>query len=252
MSKVDLMTGTTGVPDSSLIEWTESQAEALRVALASRERADGGMGYCGLAGFLFAVACSPVLVSPSEWIPAALGEEFEADERVMDLVLTLYDRINVQVLWLTPSLPAGIAVREDAMANFGPEAPLGQWAQGYAAGHMWLEEAWDAYSPPDSQPEAETFHEALGGVMMVLSFFSLRELAEDCVRESALGETLESFAPTALKELPEAMRGLAVLGRGTRELGTELARMPARSFKVGRNEPCPCGSGRKYKRCCGG
>ena len=27
---------------------------------------------------------------------------------------------------------------------------------------------------------------------------------------------------------------------------------PARSApKVGRNEPCPCGSGRKYKRCCG-
>ena len=20
--------------------------------------------------------------------------------------------------------------------------------------------------------------------------------------------------------------------------------------KIGRNEPCPCGSGRKYKRCC--
>jgi hypothetical protein len=32
------------------------------------------------------------------------------------------------------------------------------------------------------------------------------------------------------------------LGRGS---GT-----PARSRKVGRNEPCPCGSGRKYKRCC--
>jgi uncharacterized protein YecA (UPF0149 family) len=22
--------------------------------------------------------------------------------------------------------------------------------------------------------------------------------------------------------------------------------------KVGRNAPCPCGSGKKYKRCCGG
>ena len=22
--------------------------------------------------------------------------------------------------------------------------------------------------------------------------------------------------------------------------------------KVGRNEPCPCGSGKKYKNCCGG
>ena len=27
---------------------------------------------------------------------------------------------------------------------------------------------------------------------------------------------------------------------------------PARpAFKVGRNAPCPCGSGLKYKRCCG-
>ena len=26
---------------------------------------------------------------------------------------------------------------------------------------------------------------------------------------------------------------------------------PAGSGKVGRNAPCPCGSGRKYKRCCG-
>jgi len=23
------------------------------------------------------------------------------------------------------------------------------------------------------------------------------------------------------------------------------------SFKVGRNDPCPCGSGKKYKKCCG-
>ncbi|MCK7579691.1 MAG: SEC-C domain-containing protein [Chromatiales bacterium] len=26
---------------------------------------------------------------------------------------------------------------------------------------------------------------------------------------------------------------------------------PVRSEKVGRNEPCPCGSGKKYKKCCG-
>ena len=26
---------------------------------------------------------------------------------------------------------------------------------------------------------------------------------------------------------------------------------PVRSVKVGRNEPCPCGSGKKYKKCCG-
>ena len=26
---------------------------------------------------------------------------------------------------------------------------------------------------------------------------------------------------------------------------------PARVVKIGRNEPCPCGSGKKYKKCCG-
>ena len=26
---------------------------------------------------------------------------------------------------------------------------------------------------------------------------------------------------------------------------------PEKQKKVGRNDPCPCGSGKKYKRCCG-
>jgi preprotein translocase subunit SecA len=28
-------------------------------------------------------------------------------------------------------------------------------------------------------------------------------------------------------------------------------RSPKRVNKIGRNEPCPCGSGKKYKQCCG-
>ncbi|RYU48222.1 hypothetical protein ERW52_16065 [Aliivibrio finisterrensis] len=27
-------------------------------------------------------------------------------------------------------------------------------------------------------------------------------------------------------------------------------KVPASSNKVGRNNPCPCGSGKKYKKCC--
>jgi methionyl aminopeptidase len=27
---------------------------------------------------------------------------------------------------------------------------------------------------------------------------------------------------------------------------------PKRSYKIGRNDPCPCGSGKKYKKCCAG
>ena len=34
-------------------------------------------------------------------------------------------------------------------------------------------------------------------------------------------------------------------------LDGELIDAPPANRKVGRNEPCPCGSGRKYKKCCG-
>lgn len=33
--------------------------------------------------------------------------------------------------------------------------------------------------------------------------------------------------------------------------GEEVKRPAAKSDKVGRNDPCPCGSGKKYKKCCG-
>ena len=33
--------------------------------------------------------------------------------------------------------------------------------------------------------------------------------------------------------------------------GKQVARKPAVSKKIGRNDPCPCGSGKKYKKCCG-
>ena len=41
------------------------------------------------------------------------------------------------------------------------------------------------------------------------------------------------------------------LGRG--EGGAPEDRSPVKreGDKVGRNDPCPCGSGKKYKKCCG-
>ena len=34
--------------------------------------------------------------------------------------------------------------------------------------------------------------------------------------------------------------------------GAEVKAQPVSVTKIGRNEPCPCGSGKKYKRCCHG
>jgi len=40
-------------------------------------------------------------------------------------------------------------------------------------------------------------------------------------------------------------------GSGKESSPAPAARKPVTVTKVGRNEPCPCGSGKKYKRCCG-
>ncbi len=47
--------------------------------------------------------------------------------------------------------------------------------------------------------------------------------------------------------------GSAIGGNGDAEGEVKLELAPVRRElpKVGRNEPCPCGSGKKYKNCCG-
>ncbi len=44
------------------------------------------------------------------------------------------------------------------------------------------------------------------------------------------------------------MQQLAKLKRDKRKTGTKTK---SKKYKVGRNDPCPCGSGKKYKKCCG-
>lgn len=48
-----------------------------------------------------------------------------------------------------------------------------------------------------------------------------------------------------VKEHPEAAAFIKPVKVEPTEI--QLARTPPR---VGRNEPCPCGSGRKFKKCC--
>ena len=43
---------------------------------------------------------------------------------------------------------------------------------------------------------------------------------------------------------------LAQLAELKKEMPTNSP-APAKKPKVGRNDPCPCGSGKKYKKCCG-
>ncbi|MEX1266093.1 MAG: SEC-C metal-binding domain-containing protein, partial [Woeseia sp.] len=67
--------------------------------------------------------------------------------------------------------------------------------------------------------------------------------------------TFEEFAGAARELFADSLASYANLGRSVFDAVAERStrqQEPARSAKVGRNAQCPCGSGRKYKKCCGG
>ncbi|KAF0191220.1 MAG: yecAH [Gammaproteobacteria bacterium] len=235
--------------------FTAAQASRLAAFLAAPGRPEGTMRYCELAGFLYAVACSPDMVRPSEWLPLIFDEQqggyatLEEAQEILPLIMTLYNHVNAGVLERAPALPPGCAARAEAMENLDTEAALSQWARGFSGGHDWLAEVWDEYAP-------EEIDEALGASLLVLSFFASRDLAEAYRDEVNAHEvSLEELAGEMLEALPEAMTSYAHMGRALYEAvlsapGAETHE-PVRSEKIGRNDPCPCGSGKKYKKCCG-
>jgi hypothetical protein len=56
------------------------------------------------------------------------------------------------------------------------------------------------------------------------------------------------FGKRAPSQRAEELAALAAAGDFADDEAVQPYRAPV---KVGRNEPCPCGSGKKYKKCCG-
>ena len=89
------------------------------------------------------------------------------------------------------------------------------------------------------------------------------EWAVDVKRDVWLDPDHEGPMPASSKAPYAALRAqhprlLATLQNHRRQLRAMFTRSlaahrrPAPKAKAGRNDPCPCGSGKKYKRCCGG
>lgn len=77
---------------------------------------------------------------------------------------------------------------------------------------------------------------------------------EDISREiNNLGHTFESEAEEndffeIVRDVVKHTRHFQYRGKSEADLETKTI---TKEFKVGRNDPCPCGSGKKYKKCCG-
>jgi uncharacterized protein len=220
--------------------------------LASPDRPEGTLNYHQLQGFLFAVTCSPEIIVPSEWMPLIFNEQeanyssMDEAESITQALMVLYNDINAQVFEGSVRLPDDITVADAVMDNIGEGAPLGQWSIGYFMGHDWLVELWDQYTP-------DALSEELGSCMMILGLFSDPKLADAFYQEIAASssDSFEEYVGKMLGMFDNAMSEYAHLGRSIQTALVDQASQPVVSKpKVGRNEPCPCGSGKKYKKCC--
>jgi uncharacterized protein YecA (UPF0149 family) len=87
---------------------------------------------------------------------------------------------------------------------------------------------------------------------MTLSFFTSPKLAEAYHQDTKGMGSLEQFAKTVIEIFPDAMREYAHLGRPIYQTRLETGDLnlgPSDHIKIGRNDSCPCGSGKKFKKC---
>jgi uncharacterized protein len=115
--------------------------------------------------------------------------------------------------------------------NFGNEFTARAWASSFVRGVAMHPDAWrplledEEHAPP------------LGIIFA---------LASDHDGEGDRPPTPEEL-DEVIDHMPLAIAGIHAYWRS----GLSGRREPFRRRKIGRNERCPCGSGKKYKNCCG-
>jgi yecA family protein len=221
------------VPDpASEFALSEEEVESLRQFIASRPAAVDVMTLEAIDGYYSALSMDPNWSRAREAAALIFGssdqslyfDSAEQEERITGLLSR-----HLQT----------IATRLDGSYRHVPlleesGAPTGRvWAVGFNAGMQVAAAEWQDYIGNEEVSEfivpvmglAIDDHEEHDGIRMT------PELRADLVPLMSVN-LLGLYAAVRLEE--EARK-----------------RRPARSTKVGRNEPCPCGSGKKYKRCCG-
>jgi uncharacterized protein len=199
-------------------------------------------------GFIFAVAGAPDLVPPSEWLPEAFGgemPEFESTDQAQAIMNELMEVYNGAVSGGQKARRQAPQFLREPLANLDEGAAAAGWSRGFHRGYSWMSEVWQECLP-------DALEQELASILLILTFFSSTRMAEVCREETGRGKSLDEVAEIMRRAFKEAMAEYIRLGQSIYQVRLESMRTTAASRPTtGRNEPCICGSGRKYKKCCG-
>ena len=200
-----------------------------------------------LDGFLTAIASGPAMPKPEEWIPRVWGPAAAdvptfASAAQAERITGLMTRHLNAIVWSLQQDAEHFEPVFDLQVYEGDEREYmdgEMWAHGFMSGIDMQRDRWQALFESKHGPVALRPIHLLGSP-------DVTEAEEALVETPAQREELSKQVPASIGWIykfwaPQRRAADSASGK------TSETEMP----KISRNAPCICGSGRKYKKCCG-
>ena len=197
-----------------------------------------------LNGYLCAVICSPEMIPPSQWMPKVFFDEnmpeFSSTEEAQTVFKTLLDNYNFIISSVNTD-DFGVVVVDGPVKIL--RESLERWCEGFIAGVSFYFERWT------EELEDEALFVLLMMFEITSNFIDNQKIKKKKIppfirtkkQIDDFFDKINIFVSDMYLERLEQFKGKHKL----------VSQRKSDKFVWGRNEPCPCGSGKKFKKCCG-
>ena len=218
-----------------MTEELSAKLQRLDAFLMSEAVDDDSMLLSELDGFLAGVIVCPEMIPPSEWLPMIWGEDapvFDSQAQAQEILGLIMDHYNDLIRELDRN-----CYRPVYDAEPDGDVLWELWADGFLQAMRLRPQSWEEL--------AESDDESCQNALFILGRLAEIATSPHGIEPIDIDEDLEDLAANLIPLQVQALHH-ARLSRGPNISMAANQNSP----KVGRNDPCPCGSGKKYKKCC--
>lgn len=189
-------------------------------------------------GFLTAIVSGPNMIMPSVWMDF-LGlnngnyESMDEAQETIGCIMAMYNDIAHQLQDQTFRI-INPYLKNKYKSNVSTAKNL--WAKGYVLGVGYDKDVWLAND------------EVLTLLFPILSLRMDDEILQQLIHTKIVN--LKPSQEYSEDQMSEAANAVYKYWLKQRNPAADITRIQAKKSQAGRNEPCPCGSGKKFKKCC--
>ena len=220
-------------------------ASAWLAFLASPAAPQHMMSLLELDGYLTGVIVAPSMIRPGLWMAGLwaddepIFDDAAQAQSVLGAVGTLFNTLAARIDQSLHRLEA------ERVCDYRPAFQKTEGKPAHDAVKTWVGGFWRAMALTPADWYALAADERTQ--VIITPFVGFIDADKDDGFEPA--EDIDNRLDNAAAEIP---RAVLLLRKSAKLRATRPSPTPqAQRVKIGRNDPCPCGSGKKYKRCCG-